>query len=133
MLPLLPLKCLSLLLACPVLLESGDKRYPSIVLAANAILLLRFALSHEETSEGEGEGIGEGGRNKGEEEVGIDLLDSWQRHPKRIEAACWWTAKRSLLENWRKLSVRCPFLRDLKAVDLESTMSRLCLSPVCVG
>ena len=28
-----------------------------------------------ETSEGEGGRIGEGGRNKGEEEVGIDLLD----------------------------------------------------------
>ncbi len=65
-------------LSCPA--GSGDKRDPSFMLAAVAILLLGFALSHNGdfrvTGLTGGGRKGEGERNKGEVEVVIDLLDS---------------------------------------------------------
>ena len=95
---------------------SGDKRDPSFMLAAVAILLLGFALSHNGDFRLTGGGRkGEGGRNKGEVEVGIDLLDSlayWTRGCGTRIAYCNSSlieTKRSFLQNQSKLSMRCQF------------------------
>ena len=91
MLPLPLMKCLSLLFTCLALLNLATS---TVHLSCLPLTLSCFFVLHcltTETSEGEGGRIGEGERNKGEEEVGIDLSDfKWQWHPwLRIEAACW--------------------------------------------
>ena len=58
---------------CPV--GCGDKRNPNFPLAANTLPVSWFALSHKEISITGRGGKGVGGGNKGEVEVGIDLLD----------------------------------------------------------
>ena len=91
-----------------------------------------------ETSEGEGGRIGEGGRNKGEEEVGIDLSDSIGNGTRGCVLRLHAGGQRS--EAFWRAGGNCPFVvycnRDLKAVVLDSTMSRWCLfapPPVCAG
>ena len=117
-------------LSCPV----GIWRQALSIYHACRFTLSCFFVLHcltMETSEGEGGRIGEGGRNKGEEEVGIDLSDSngngtrgcvLRLHAGRQRSEAFWRA-----------GGNCPFVahfnRDLKAVVLDSTVSRWCLVP----